>query len=111
MNEVNNQSEGVRPNTRWQKVRAKGKRDYILKMALMLALFNFAFNLLFRILWPSKSSPQDPLEQALGFAGFQALGGLITGLVLGQWTWRANEKRYNKSLKNDDVVERTETHS
>jgi hypothetical protein len=101
---MSNQSEEVRPNTRWQKVRAKGKRDYILRMALLVALFNFGFYLLFRILWPSKSAPHDPLEQTLGYAGFQALGGFITGLVVGKWTWRMNEKRYSKTLKDDGAA-------
>jgi membrane associated rhomboid family serine protease len=105
---MSNQSEEAGPDTRWQKVRAKGKRDYVLKMALLVAVFNFAFSLLSRILWPSKSAPQDAFEQTLGYAGFQAFCGFLTGLVVGAWTWRTNEKRYNKTLKHDGLDKRPE---
>jgi hypothetical protein len=94
---------------RWERIRVKGRRDFILRLALILAAFNFAATSLLWILWPRSGPPyRVPLEEALGYGGFQALFGLIAGVVIGSRAWSANEKRYSsghKIEKADDEAE------
>ena len=92
---------GVKRNAKWRKTRAKGKSRYVLKFALLLSSVNFVGALLYRLIRPNESPPHIPLE-AWHFAGFQALIGLITGLVVGAWMWRTNEQEYASTLEGED---------
>ena len=80
----------------WQEVRTKGKLRYVLKFTLLFALVAAATAIFIELLWPG--APDDPLK-ALNSIGFRALGGLVAGWLVAEWTWRTNERKYGSASK------------
>ena len=80
----------------WEKVRAKGKRHYVLKSALIHAFLYAILATLLEVLWPDSTPPIYPLKSLYRIGSF-ALLGLIVGWWVGARTWTSNEKTYSSA--------------